>query len=66
MKSANKQSSRSAQSWISRVKGRPPPKADYNYELRDWLQHVVMEAEKDRDFKKKEQFLKLLENLSAK
>ena len=65
MKFANKQLSRSAQSWINRVEIRHQPKVDYHSELRDWVQHVIMEAEKNNNFKKKDQFLILLEDLNV-
>ncbi len=65
MKLANTQLSRSAQSWIKRVERRHPPKVDYHSELRDWVQHVIMEAEKNKDFKKKGQFLSLLKDLNV-
>lgn len=38
-------------------------KLDLHSELRDWVQYVIVEAEKNKDFKKKEQFLSLLEDL---
>ena len=65
MKLANKQLSRSAQSWINRVERRHPPKVGYHSELRDWVQQVILEAEKNKVFKKKEQFLSLLKDLNA-
>jgi len=65
MKLANKQLSRSAQSWINRVERRHQPKVDYHSELRDWVQHVIIEAEKNKDFKKKNQFLSLLKGLNV-
>ena len=65
MKLANKQLSRSAQSWIRRVEGRHQPKVGYHSELRDWVQHVILEAEKDKDFKKKDEFLSLLKDLNV-
>ena len=65
MKLANKQLSRSAQSWINRVDRRHPPNVGYHSELRDWVQHVIMEAEKNKDFEKKGQFLSLLEDLNV-
>ena len=64
MKSANMQLSRSTQSWINKVERRHPPKVDYHSELRDWVQHVILEAEKNKDFKKKDQFLSLLKDLT--
>ena len=65
MKLASKQLSGSAQSWINRVGRRHPPKVDYYSELRDWVQHVILEAEKNKDFKKKDQFLSLLKGLEV-
>jgi hypothetical protein len=65
MKLANKQLSRSAQSWINRVERRHPPKEDYHSELRDWVQQVILEAEKNKAFEKKEQFLSLLKDLNT-
>ena len=65
MKFVNKQLSRSAQSWINRVERRHQPKVDYHSELRGWVQHVILEAEKNKDFKKKDQFLSLLEDLNV-
>ena len=53
MKLANKQLIRSVQSWINRVERRHPPKVGYHSELRDWVQHVIMETEKNKDFEKK-------------
>ena len=65
MKLANKQLSRSAQSWINRVDRRHPPNVGYHSELRDWVQHVILEAEQNKDFEKKSQFLSLLEDLNV-
>ena len=65
MKLANAQLSRSAESWIKRVERRHPPKVGYHSELRDWVQHVIMEAEKNKNFKKKGQFLDLLKDLNV-
>ena len=61
----NKQLSRSAQSWIKRVERRHPPKVGYHSELRDWVQHVILESEKNKDFEKKAQFLSLLKDLNV-
>ncbi|MFP3984848.1 MAG: hypothetical protein ACLFU9_02630 [Candidatus Bathyarchaeia archaeon] len=65
MKIENKQLRRSTQSWISRVDRRQPPKIEYNSELEDWVKHVILTAEKRKDFKKKEEFIKLLRDLNA-
>ena len=65
MRLANKQLSRSAQSWVKRVERIDPPKVGYHSELRDWVQHVMLEAEKNKDFEKKGQFLSLLKDLEV-
>lgn len=65
MKLANKQLRRSAQSWMNRVERKPPLNVNYNSELRDWPQHVILETEKNKDFKRKDQFLSLLEDLNS-
>jgi hypothetical protein len=65
MRLANKQLRRSAQSWINRVMKRHQPRVGYHSELRDWVQHVILEAEQNKDFEKKEQFLSLLKDLNA-
>ena len=65
MRLANKQLSRSVQSWINRVERRHPPKVGYHSELRDWVQQVILEAEKNKAFEKKEQFLSLLKDLNT-
>jgi hypothetical protein len=65
MRLANKQLSRSVQSWIKRAARRYPPKVGYHSELRDWVQHVIIEAEKNKNFEKKSQFLSLLKDLNV-
>ena len=65
MKLANTQLGRSAQSWIKRVERMHPPKGDYLSELRYWVQHVILKAEKNKNFKKKGQFLDLLKDLNV-
>jgi hypothetical protein len=65
MRLANKQLSRSVQSWIKRVERMHPPKVGYHSELRDWVQHVIIEAEKNKNFEKKGQFLSLLKDLNV-
>jgi len=63
MKSTNKHLGRSRQSQAKKVKREHSSEVDYYSELRDWVQHVILEAEKNKDFKKKEKFLRLLEDL---
>ena len=65
MKSKNIRLSRAPQSWIKRRDRKPPIKVGLHSELRDWVQYVIMEAEKNKDFKKKDQFLSLLEDLNS-
>jgi len=65
MKLKNIQLSRPTQSWIKRRDRNPQKKVDLHSELRDWVQYVIMEAEKNKDFKKKDQFLSLLEDLNT-
>ena len=61
----NLPSSRIAQSWIKKRDGNPQIKEDLHSELRDWVQHIVIEIKKNKDFKKKDQFLSLLEDLTT-
>jgi hypothetical protein len=65
MKFADEQLIRSAQSWIKRVERKHQPKVDYHSELRDWVRHVILKAEKNKNFQKKDQFLSLLEDLDV-
>jgi hypothetical protein len=63
MELVNKQVSTPAQSRTNRVERRHPPKVDYYSELRSWVQHAILEAEKNKDFNKKDQLLSLLKDL---
>jgi hypothetical protein len=63
MELVDKQISKPAQSWPSRAERRHSPKVEYYSELRSWVQQVILEAEKNKDFNKKDQFLSLLEEL---
>jgi len=65
MKLKNIQLSRPTQSWIKRRDRKPQIKVDLHSEQRDWVQYVIMEAEKNKDFKKKDQFLSLLEDMKT-
>lgn len=62
MESTNKQASTPVRSWSSRAGIRHPPRVDYA-ELKVWVQHATVEAEKNKDFDKKYQFLILLKDL---
>jgi len=63
MESINRQISAPARSWTNRVERRHPLKVDYYSELRSWVQRAIMEAEKNKDFHKKDQLLHLLKDL---
>jgi len=63
MELAEKQVSMSTQSWISRAERKHPRRIDYDSELRSWLQRAILEAEKKKDFNKKNQLLILLNDL---
>ena len=65
MKLKDVQLSRPIQYWVKRSDRKPQIKAGLHSELRDWVQYVIMEAEKNKDFKKKDQFLSLLEDLNT-
>ena len=65
MKLVNKQLSRLAQSWTNRVEREYSSNGDCDSELEDWMQHVILEAERNKDSKRKNQFLSLLKDLSA-
>lgn len=62
MNLSNKQSSGASQLWVNKVERKYPSRLDYYSALRSWVHHVLLEAEKN-DFKKKDQFLKLLKYL---
>jgi hypothetical protein len=63
MELVDKQVSTPTQSWINRAERRHPPKIDYYCELRSWVQRAILEAEKNKDFNKKDQLLSLLKDL---
>jgi hypothetical protein len=63
MELADKQVSTPAQSWTSRAERSHPPKIDYYSELRSWVQRAILEAERNKDFDKKDQLLTLLKDL---
>lgn len=63
MESGEKQVSTPAQEWISRAERKHPPKVGYYSELKSWLQRAMIEAEKNKNFHKKDQLLILLNDL---
>jgi hypothetical protein len=40
-----------------------PPQEDYHSELRSWVQRAIVDAEENKDFRKKGQLLDLLKDL---
>ena len=63
MKLEDKELTGSLQSRVNIVDRRHSPKVDYCDQLRDWVRHVILEAEGNRDFEKRDRFLSLLEDL---
>jgi hypothetical protein len=63
MESLDKQVNTPAQSWTGRVERRHPVTVEYFCELRSWLNRAIVEAEKDKDWSKKDQLLALLKDL---
>jgi hypothetical protein len=63
MNLSSKQLSGASQLWVNKVERKHPSRVDYYSALRSWVHHVILEAEKNNDFKKKDRFLKLLEGL---
>lgn len=63
MELTEKQVSTPAQSWVSRAEGEHPSRADYDSELRSWVKRAVVEAEKNKEFTKKDQLSSLLKDL---
>ena len=60
---AENKASTPTQSWINKAEKRHLPEADYYSELRSWLQHAILEAEKTKNINKKDQLLTLLKDL---
>jgi hypothetical protein len=63
MELTEKQVNTPAQSWISRAERKHPTKVDYYPELKSWLQRAIVEAEKNKNFSRKDQLLTLLNDL---
>lgn len=64
MESSDKQVVMPVQSWIGTAERRVPPKVDYYTELMNWVQSALLEAERSKNFGKKDQFLILLKDLN--
>lgn len=63
MEIVKKEHNRSARSWTNRVERKHFDQRDFYPELRTWVQHAIMEAEKSKNFEKKDQLLGLLKEL---
>ena len=63
MELARKQGSMPAQSWTGRANREDSRNEDYYSELRTWLQHAILQAEKSKDSSKKDKLLTLLREL---
>jgi len=57
------QSNSKLQSWSRRADVTRASKVDYHSELRAWVQHALLEAERNQDAKRSAQFLSLLKEL---
>lgn len=65
MEIENKQLSKSTQSWIKRIERKDSSRLDYHSELRNWIECVILQTEKNKDFQKKNQFISLLKDLET-
>lgn len=65
MNLSNKQLSGASQLWINKAERRHPSRVDYYSALRSWVHHVIRQAEKNNNFKKKNKFLSLLKDLQT-
>jgi hypothetical protein len=63
METTEKQVNTPIQSWTHRAERKQPLKIDYYSELTSWLQHAIIEAEKNKNFNKKDHLLTLLKDL---
>jgi ribosomal protein S20 len=59
----DEQTSMPVQSRISSAEKKRLRRVDYRSELRSWVQQVILEAEKNKDVNKRDQFLVLLSEL---
>ena len=63
MEIMKERSNRSARSRTNRAERKHSVEASFYPELRRWVQHAILEAEKNGNFEKKDQFLSLLKEL---
>jgi len=65
MKIENEHSSKSTQSLTKIIERKDSHKSDFHSELRNWIECVILQTEKNKDFKKKSQFSRLLKDLKT-
>jgi len=63
MEMMKERSNRSTRSWTNRAERKHSVEAGFYPELRRWVQHAILEAEKNKNFEKKDQLLSLLKEL---
>jgi hypothetical protein len=63
MEMLEERANRSARSWTARCERKHSAEASLYPELRSWVQHAILEAERNHDFGKKDQLLSLLKEL---
>ena len=63
MEIMKERSNRSTRSWTNRTERKHSVEAGFYPELRRWVQHAILEAEKNKNFEKKDQLLSLLKEL---
>ncbi len=63
MELSKKHGSMPMQSWTDRANRENPRAADYYSELRTWLQHAIIQAEKSKNSRKKDKLLTMLREL---
>jgi hypothetical protein len=63
MELVDKYESTPAQPSTCKAERKYPLKVNCYSELRSWVQHTILEAERNKDFNKKDRFLSLLNDL---
>jgi len=63
MELTNEQACTPTQSCTSGMERRNSSKVDYYSELRIWVEHAILEAERNKNFSKRDELLSLLKDL---
>ncbi len=63
MEIVNEKSGMSIRSWARKTERKEAHEVDYYPELRTWIQHAIIEAEKINNHRKKNKLLGLLKDL---